>query len=164
MPEQPRERVVAGRSVLQTHECAQERLVVGGKIRHVDAGLATSGTTSASALALRTSKAALEQVLTKDNFVRVDQLENRLSNGLNDIFKRHGRPWQSFSIGARAGYCMTPDLPKNYAEAQLSLHDEFVDARRVFMANRGIWDAIATAGPGSVCAQRNRCRSVFDRC
>lgn len=42
---------------------------------------------------------------------------------------------------------MTPDLPANYAEAQLSLHDEFVDARRVFMANRGIWDAIATAGP-----------------
>ena len=52
---------------------------------------------------------------------------------------------------------MTPDLPTNYAEAQFSLHDEFVDARRVFMANRGIWDAIATAGPSFVCAQQNRC-------
>lgn len=120
--------------------------------RHLDrltgpAGLATGGTTYASALAARTAKAALEQVLTKDNFARIGQLGNRLSDGLNAIFKRHGRPWQSFSIGPRAGYCMTPDLPANYAEAQLSLHDEFVDARRVFMANRGIWDAIATAGP-----------------
>ena len=51
------------------------------------AGLATGGTTYASALAVRTTKAALEQVVNKDNFARIDQLGNRLSDGLNAIFQ-----------------------------------------------------------------------------
>ena len=38
-PEQPRERGVAGQTVLQTHELAQKRLVVLRAVRHVDAGL-----------------------------------------------------------------------------------------------------------------------------
>ena len=37
--EQPRERVVAGRTVLQTHELAQKILVVLRAVRHVDASL-----------------------------------------------------------------------------------------------------------------------------
>ena len=40
-PEQPRERVVTGRTVLQTNELAQKPLVVGGEFRHVDASRPT---------------------------------------------------------------------------------------------------------------------------
>ena len=33
--------------------------------------------------------------------------------------------------------------------AALSMDIDFIDTRRVFMANRGIWEAIATAGPAA---------------
>ena len=29
-----------------------------------------------------------------------------------------------------------------------SVNEAFADARKVFLMNRGIWDAIATSGPG----------------
>ena len=37
----------------------------------------------------------------------------------------------------------------NAEDAALSMDSAFIDTRRVFMANRGIWDAIATAGPAA---------------
>ena len=33
--------------------------------------------------------------------------------------------------------------------AALSMDIDLIDTRRVFMANRGIWEAIATAGPAA---------------
>jgi hypothetical protein len=38
-------------------------------------------------------------------------------------------------------------LPRNGAEAGVSLDSELIDARRLYMANRGIWDAVQSAGP-----------------
>jgi hypothetical protein len=38
-------------------------------------------------------------------------------------------------------------LPRTGEESARSLDYELIDARRVFMANRGIWDAAASAGP-----------------
>lgn len=120
--------------------------------RHLDsdagpAGLATGGTTYASAIAAAAAKAALFQVLTAENYRRVEGLGKRLAEGLESVFAEHALPWLAFRLGPRAGYCMTPALPLNYDQAKLSLDNELIDTRRVFMANRGIWDAVASAGP-----------------
>jgi glutamate-1-semialdehyde 2,1-aminomutase len=40
-----------------------------------------------------------------------------------------------------------PHLPRTAEEAYLSLDFGFVDAKRLFMANRGVWEAIWSAGP-----------------
>ena len=40
-----------------------------------------------------------------------------------------------------------PDLPRTAREAHISLDPIFTDTRRVYFANRGIWDAISSAGP-----------------
>ena len=40
-----------------------------------------------------------------------------------------------------------PELPRNAEESQRSMDPDFVNTRRVFMANRGIWEAIDSAGP-----------------
>jgi glutamate-1-semialdehyde 2,1-aminomutase len=40
-----------------------------------------------------------------------------------------------------------PELPKTGAQARSSIVPEFIDTRRVYMANRGLWDAVASAGP-----------------
>jgi glutamate-1-semialdehyde aminotransferase len=111
------------------------------------AGLATGGTTYASALAVAAARGALEQVLTPAGYERTAALGARLSDGLENAFRRRGLDWTAFLLGPRSGYCLSPALPRNYDEAEVSLDPELIDARRVFMANRGVWDAVASAGP-----------------
>lgn len=120
--------------------------------RHIDVdigprGIATGGTTYATALAAAVARAALEQVLTADSYARVCALGARLADGLEAEFARCGLPWRAFRCGPRSGYCLTPTLPRNGTEAVHSLDDQFIDTRRVYMANRGFWDAVASAGP-----------------
>lgn len=110
-------------------------------------GIATGGTTYASALALAVARAALFEVLTEANYARIRKLGARLADGLDALFDRHGLPWRAMRLGPRSGFCLTPDLPRNFDEASLSLDPVLIDARRVFMANRGIWDSVASAGP-----------------
>jgi glutamate-1-semialdehyde 2,1-aminomutase len=120
--------------------------------RHIDLdpgprGIATGGTTYASALAVAVARAALEQVLTEDAYARVCTLGTRLADGLEAEFARRTLSWRAFRCGPRAGFCLAANLPVNGAEADRSLDYEFIEARRVYMANRGIWDAVASAGP-----------------
>jgi glutamate-1-semialdehyde 2,1-aminomutase len=110
-------------------------------------GLATGGTTYGSAIAVAAAKAALEQVLTPENYARVDRLGHALADGLETVFKQHGLDWRAFRFGPRSGYCLKPHFPTTAAEASESMDIEMIDARRVFMANRGIWDAVVSAGP-----------------
>lgn len=110
-------------------------------------GIATGGTLYASALALAVAKAALLEVLTPANYQRITDLGAKLSDGLDTIFKQNDLPWRAFRLGPRAGYCMASHLPRNGDEAALSLDPELIDTRRIYMANRGIWDAVASAGP-----------------
>ena len=110
-------------------------------------GLATGGTLYASALAVAAARASLEEVLTPANYQRIETLGGRLADGLRQLIKHHQLPWQAFQLGPRAGFCLTPELPRTGAVANLSIDVEFIDCRRVYMANRGIWDAIISAGP-----------------
>ena len=120
--------------------------------RHIDVdigarGIATGGTTYASALAVAAARAALEQVLTADAYARVRALGTRLADGLEAAFAGRSVPWRAFRCGPRSGYCLAPQLPRDGAQAAHSLNYELIDTRRVYMANRGIWDAVASAGP-----------------
>jgi glutamate-1-semialdehyde aminotransferase len=110
-------------------------------------GLALGGTTYASALALSAARAALESCLTVEAYARTAELGARLGTGLEEIFRRHDLNWRAPHIGGRSGWVTEPALPRNAAEAYRSLDREFVEIRRLFMLNRGIWEAIRTAGP-----------------
>jgi glutamate-1-semialdehyde aminotransferase len=120
--------------------------------RHVDVdigprGIATGGTTYASALALAVARAVLERILTTDAYARVRALGATLADGLDAVFLQRGLPWTAFRCGPRSGYCLGPVLPRTGSDALRSLDFELIDTRRVFMANRGVWDAVAAAGP-----------------
>ena len=120
--------------------------------RHIDRyveprDMATGGTTYATALATATARAALEQILTPAAYDRVRALGTRLADGLEAGFLQTGLPWRAFRCGPRSGFCLAPGLPDNGDEAARSLDYEFIEARRVYMANRGIWDAVSSAGP-----------------
>jgi len=110
-------------------------------------GLATGGTTYGSAVSVAAAKAALLEIMTPANYERVINLGTQLSDGLDAIFAAHRLNWCAFRLGPRTGYCLAPALPQNGDEAAISLDAELVDTRRIFMANRGIWDAVVSAGP-----------------
>ena len=110
-------------------------------------GLATGGTTYASALALAAARATLESLLRPEDYARVIRLGERLADGIEAAIAAAGLPWRAFRLGPRSGYCLAPELPRNGAQAKLSLDGDWINARRLFMANRGVWDAIQSAGP-----------------
>jgi len=110
-------------------------------------GLAIGGTTFASAITMAAARAMLEEVATEEAYRRIEGLGRRLADGIDAIIARHGLAWRAFRYGPRSGFCLTPEWPRNLAEALPSLDHDFCDARRMFMANRGLWEAIASAGP-----------------
>jgi glutamate-1-semialdehyde 2,1-aminomutase len=119
-------------------------------------GIATGGTLYGSAIALATARAALVDMLTPDAYDNVNALGKRLADGLDGLFVSKNLPWTAFRLGPRSGYCLSETLPVNYDEARISLDYELIDTRRVFMANRGIWDAVASAGPQASFANSER--------
>ena len=119
--------------------------------RHRDAhgrvaGIATGGTTYAKPLSLAAVVATLHNPDAR-GFERTAALGARLADGIEAAAARHGLPWRAHRLGGRSGYCLEPELPRT-ARTPRSLDDRLVDARRLYMANRGIWEAIASAGPG----------------
>jgi len=110
-------------------------------------GIATGGTTYANALALAATRAALVHVLTEQGYRRCARLGDRLADGIDRAIAAHGLPWKAQRLGGRSGISMTPEHPRNAAAAASTIDVELIDTRRVFMANRGVWEAIATAGP-----------------
>jgi glutamate-1-semialdehyde aminotransferase len=110
-------------------------------------GIAAGGTTYANTLSILAAKAALEQVLTPENYDRTNALGTSLADGLQAIFNQLNLGWTALHLGPRSGYCLRSQAPKNGKEAYESINLEFISARKLFMANRGIWDAMATAGP-----------------
>jgi glutamate-1-semialdehyde 2,1-aminomutase len=120
--------------------------------RHRDAygrvpGLATGGTTFANPLSLAAAVATLRHVQTPQAFERAAALGARLADGIEAAAARHGLAWRAHRLGGRSGYCLEPELPRDAADAERSLDLALIDARRLHMANRGVWEAIASAGP-----------------
>jgi glutamate-1-semialdehyde 2,1-aminomutase len=110
-------------------------------------GIGTGGTLYANAIAFAAARAALNQLLRAEDYARVISLGSRLAEGLDRLFTHHELPWRAFHLGPRSGYCLAPTLPRNGEEAAQSIDVDFIDTRRVYFANRGIWDAVASAGP-----------------
>ena len=126
--------------------------IAGCVADHVDIdicprGISLGGTTYGSALSLAIARAMLQEVMTPSAYERVNALGGRLADGLDAVFRKRSLPWTAFRCGPRSGYCLAPSLPRTGDEGYQSLDHELIDARRVFMANRGIWDAVMSAGP-----------------
>ena len=110
-------------------------------------GIATGGTLYGNPLATAAALSMLDEVQTEAAYDRIAKLGTRLSDGIDAMISSHRLPWRAFRYGPRSGFCLTPDFPHSVMEAFASMHRPFTAARRAFMANRGIWDAIYSAGP-----------------
>ncbi|MFD9129803.1 aminotransferase class III-fold pyridoxal phosphate-dependent enzyme [Kitasatospora sp. NPDC059571] len=119
-------------------------------------GLALGGTLFGNALSLACAEVVLSELMTRAEHDRIAGLGGRLSDGIEDAARAHGLAWCAHRFGARSGYCLFPERPRTAREAHRSLDPLFTDTRRVYFANRGVWDAISSAGPHAGFAHTDR--------
>ena len=110
-------------------------------------GIGLGGTLFGNALSLACAELVLTELMTPAEHERIADLGGRLADGIDAAARERGLDWRAHRFGARSGYCLLPELPRTAREAHLSLDPIFTDTRRVYFANRGIWDAISSAGP-----------------
>jgi glutamate-1-semialdehyde 2,1-aminomutase len=58
-----------------------------------------------------------------------------------------GLPWHIHHLGPRAGYTFQPTPVHDAAEARACQDDVLTRLIRIWLANRGVWEAIVGAGP-----------------
>ena len=110
-------------------------------------GVALGGTLYGNALSLACAETVLTELMTPAEHERIAGLGGRLADGIEAAAWDHELDWRALRFGARTGYCLSAELPRTAREADASLDQLFIDTRRVFFANRGVWDAISSAGP-----------------
>lgn len=110
-------------------------------------GLALGATLAANALSLACAEVVLTELMRPADYDRIVALGERLADGIESAARQRGLDWCAHRFGARTGYCLLPKLPRTAREAHASLDPLFTDTRRVYFANRGVWDAISSSGP-----------------
>jgi glutamate-1-semialdehyde 2,1-aminomutase len=110
-------------------------------------GVATGGTLYGNALSMAACRATLSQVLTPQGFVRTAALGAQLADGLAGLFAAGSLDWQVHRLASRSGFTFAGHLPRNAAEARALAQPAFYRLLRLWMANRGVWESVATAGP-----------------
>ncbi len=109
--------------------------------------VAIGGTLFGNALSLAAARATMEEILTPEAYAHTQRLGARLAAGMRAAVDRHGLPWHVPHLGPRAGYTFRPTAVRNADEARACSDDLLSRLIRVWLANRGVWEAIVGAGP-----------------
>ncbi len=110
-------------------------------------GFASSGTLYGGALSMAAARATLEHVLTEEAYRRASRLGGRLARGVQDLIDARGPPWRALRLESRSGWRHGVEEPASGADAVRAMDVELSGSRRIFMANRGVWEAVVSAGP-----------------
>jgi glutamate-1-semialdehyde 2,1-aminomutase len=108
--------------------------------------VATGGTLFGNPLSAAAAVAALAQVLTPQAYEHTTALGDRLADGIGQAIAEAGLPWTSYRFGPRAGQWYGP-RPRTGADAHALTDDALTRLLRIWMANRGVWEALPGAGP-----------------
>ena len=109
--------------------------------------VATGGTLFGNALSMATARCTLERVMTKEAHQRANDVGGRLANGIQKTIETHKFSWSAVHFYCRSGYFFTPDLPSNTQQMQRSENLPLRQLMRLYLANRGVWEAIYSASP-----------------
>jgi glutamate-1-semialdehyde 2,1-aminomutase len=112
----------------------------------VERNVATGGTLFGNPLSAVSARAALLEVLTPDAYRHTTSLGHRLADGIETVIDGAGLPWTPIRFGPRSGQWYG-DRPRTGADALAITDKELTRALRIWMANRGIWEALPGAGP-----------------
>ncbi len=130
--------------------------------------LAVGGTLYGNPLQMAAIGATLEHILTKEAHEKSARLGERLADGIEAGARRYGLPWSAHRLYSRSGYHFSETLPLT-SEQAYAVHDpELRDLMRVYMANRGVWEAICSASPAVSLAAEDTdidlYLSIYDAC
>ena len=109
--------------------------------------VATGGTLFGNPLSMAAARATLSEVLTPDAYAHTQRLGARLADGIEKTIAEAGLPWTTHRFWPRSGFTFAAAMPRDAREAQATFDVPLRRLVRVYMANRGIWDAIVGAGP-----------------
>jgi glutamate-1-semialdehyde 2,1-aminomutase len=109
--------------------------------------VALGGTLFGNALSMAAARATMLEVLTPEAYASTQQLGARLAEGMRASVERTGLPWHIHHLGPRSGYTFRPEPIRNAAEGRAVANDFLVRLIRIWLANRGVWEAIVGAGP-----------------
>jgi glutamate-1-semialdehyde 2,1-aminomutase len=117
--------------------------------------IASGGILFANALSMAAARATLSKVMTSGAYALAAQLGALLADGIERISRRAGFTWSAHRLYARSGYTYAQRLPRNAAEYYEHDNVGLDLLKRVYFANRGVWEALIGAGPtASVAATR----------
>ncbi len=117
-----------------------------GEQLDVARNVATGGTLFGNPLSAAAAKAALTQVLVPDAYEHTTALGGELADGIGDAITSAGLPWTVIRFGPRSGQWYGP-MPRTGAQAHALTNDQLTRLIRIWLANRGIWEALPGAGP-----------------
>ncbi|MEA2613930.1 MAG: glutamate-semialdehyde -aminomutase [Chloroflexota bacterium] len=109
--------------------------------------VAIGGTLFGNPLAMAAAKATMSHVLTSEAYARTHQLGASLADGIEKAISESGLPWTAHRFWPRSGTTFAPSMPRDAREAYTSKDVELILTFRVYLANRGVWEAIVGAGP-----------------
>jgi glutamate-1-semialdehyde 2,1-aminomutase len=93
------------------------------------------------------ARATMGEVLTDDAYAHSQRLGARLADGLSQVVAASGTAWTTHRFWPRSGLSFSPAMPRTAGEALESFDVPLRRLLRVYLANRGVWDAIVGAGP-----------------
>lgn len=130
--------------------------------------LALGGTLFGNALQITAIRATLDHILTETKHLKAADLGATLADGIEAGAWNRGLRWSAHRLYCRSGYHFAERPPENNAEAQAAQDSELRDLMRVYMANRGVWEAMYSASPAvSLAAERTDVDlylSVYEAC
>jgi glutamate-1-semialdehyde 2,1-aminomutase len=112
----------------------------------VSHNVATGGTLFGNPLSAAAARATLAEILIPDAYAHTQTLGARLANGIEQAISASGLPWTACRFGPRAGQWYGPQ-PATGAAAHALVDMLLTRLVRIWLANRGIWEALPGAGP-----------------
>jgi glutamate-1-semialdehyde 2,1-aminomutase len=109
--------------------------------------VAIGGTLFGNPLSLAAAKATMLEILTPAAYAHTQRLGARLAEGMLAAVSRAGLPWHIHHLGPRSGYTFQPQPARDAAEARACADELLTRLIRIWLANRGVWEAIVGAGP-----------------
>lgn len=96
------------------------------------------GTLAANQFAIAAMRETLTNVATEEAFEKMFKGQNRLSDGLEKVLKKHNIPWSLTRSGARCELQFMPTLPKNGTEAKEHFDWQLMYYTHIYLSNRGM--------------------------
>ncbi len=109
--------------------------------------VAIGGTLFGNALSMAAARATMLEILTPEAYASTQRLGARLAEGMASAVARVGLPWHIHHLGPRSGYTFRAEPVHNADEARACQDDLLTRLIRIWLANRGVWEAIVGAGP-----------------